>query len=67
MLIEEYDETKVHNLFKAEGVQIGSKKSRNEDKQILEKLKAGESVESLVAAGYDREFVEFAAGVLATS
>ena len=42
----------------------GIKKGRKEDKLIVEKLMAGDTVESLIEAGYDREFVEYMAGVL---
>jgi hypothetical protein len=42
----------------------GIKKGRKEDKLIVEKLMAGDTAESLIEAGYDREFVEYMAGVL---
>lgn len=55
MLIEEYDETKVHNLFKAEGEQLGVKKREQNSVYILNRLIAGVTVESLVEEGYSAE------------
>ena len=50
MLIEEYDETKVHNLFKAEGEQ--------NTLVIMDRLMAGETVEELIQAGFKAEIVK---------
>jgi len=54
MLIEEYDETKVHNLFKAEGVQIGEQNTL----VIMDRLMSGETVEELIQAGFKAETVK---------
>ena len=50
MLIEEYDETKVHNLFKAEGEQ--------NTLVIMDRLMLGETVEELIQAGFKAELVK---------
>ena len=50
MLIEEYDETKVHNLFKAEGEQ--------NTLVIVDRLMLGETVEELIQAGFKAELVK---------
>ena len=50
MLIEEYDETKVHNLFKAEGEQ--------NTLVIMDRLMLGETVEELIQAGFKAEIVK---------
>ena len=58
MLIEEYDETKVHNLFKAESEQLGLKKGEQNSVYILNRLIAGVTAESLVEEGYSAETVK---------
>lgn len=45
---------KVHNLFKAEGEQLGTKNTL----EIMDRLMAGESVEELIARGCNPETVD---------
>ncbi len=64
MLMKEYTEEEQMKIIKDAAVHKGIKKGREEDKLIVEKLKAGESVKSLIEAGYDSTFVEYMAEAL---
>jgi|GEM_PF-3553582 len=64
MLMKEYTEEEQMKTIKDAAEHKGVKKGRKEDKLIVEKLMAGDTAESLIEAGYDREFVEYMAGVL---
>ena len=64
MLMKEYTEEEQMKIIKDAAEHKGIKKGREEDKLIVEKLKAGESVKSLIEAGYDSTFVEYMAEAL---
>ena len=61
MLLKEYDETEVHELFKAEGERNGKQIII----QIIQRLVAGASTDELISEGFNQEDVDSAMKALA--